>query len=71
MTLGPEQCREARRKLDFTLSQMARALGLSDGRAVRRFEAPDGSATARTPQGPCAVLYRLILDGKVGADDLD
>jgi hypothetical protein len=56
--------------LGLSASQMARALGLSDGRAVRRYEAPSDTATAREPQGPLAVLYRLILDDVLCAADL-
>jgi len=68
--LTPEQCKEARRKLGLSASQMARALGLSDGRAVRRYEAAADKATAREPQGPLAVLYSLILAGRVRSKDL-
>lgn len=67
--LTPHDCSEARRKLGLSASAMARALGLSDGRAVRRYEADAAAATARTPQGPLSVLYRLILAGRVAAQD--
>lgn len=68
--LTPEDCREARRQLGLSSAAMARALGLYDGRAVRRFEAAADAASARAPQGPLAVLYRLILAGALSADDL-
>jgi transcriptional regulator with XRE-family HTH domain len=68
--LTPDQCRHARQLLGFSASEMAARLGLSDGRAVRRFEAGEGAATARAPQGPLAVLYRLILAGRLTAQDL-
>lgn len=63
--LTPAACKEARHKLGLSASQMALALGLSDGRAVRRYEAASDTATAREPQGPLAVLYRLILSDKI------
>lgn len=68
--LTPAQCREARHKLGLSASQMARALGLSDGRSVRRFEADHGASAGDSPKGPCAKLYRLILTGRIGAADL-
>jgi hypothetical protein len=71
MTVPPADCRRARAMLEASASDMARLLGLSDGRAVRRFEADAGAATARTPQGPLAVLYRLILSGAVTRADLE
>lgn len=70
MTLTPSDCREARRKLGLSAAAMARAMGLADGKSIRRFEAPGDAATARRPQGPAAVLYRLILAGRVRAQDL-
>jgi DNA-binding transcriptional regulator YiaG len=60
-TLRPSQCKEARLKLDLSAAQMARVLGLADGRSVRRFEAPRSATTARAPDGPLARLYELIL----------
>ena len=71
MTLTPQDCKEARRKLGLSAEKMARAVGLSDGRAVRRFEADHGSSTGRTPQGPLECIYRLILAGRVDKDDLE
>lgn len=68
--IAPQDCKEARRKLGLSAAGMALALGLTDGRAVRRYEAPAGSRTARCPQGPLAVLYRLILAGALRAEDL-
>ena len=58
-------CREARLRLGLSTAKMAPVLGLSDGRAVRRYEAdPDTTVTARTPTGALEVLYRAILSGK-------
>lgn len=69
--ISPARCREARAMLEASAADMARLLGLSDGRAVRRFETEASHATARTPQGPLAVLYRLILAGALTRADLE
>lgn len=69
--ITPTECRVARTMLEASATEMAQLLGLSDGRAVRRFEADAARATARTPQGPLAVLYRLILEGRITRDHLE
>ncbi|HSH41633.1 MAG TPA: hypothetical protein VK973_05845 [Arenicellales bacterium] len=70
-TVTPADCRQARAMLEASAADMARLLGLSDGRAVRRFETEASRATARPPQGPLAILYRLILDGAITRADLE
>lgn len=54
--MTPAQFKAARRRLGLSANGMAEALGLSDGRSVRRYE--EG---AREISGPVALLIGYLL----------
>ncbi|HRJ61568.1 MAG TPA: hypothetical protein PKZ99_10370 [Azospirillaceae bacterium] len=53
----PQDFKTARRKLGLTLNRMAEAVGVADGRTVRRWEAGD-----RDIPGPVEKLLQIWLD---------
>lgn len=55
--MTPDEFKEARRKLGLSAQGMAAALGVADGRTVRRWEADD-----RDIPGPVIALLRIWLD---------
>lgn len=55
--MSPSQIRAARAALGLSTAALARALGLADGRVVRRWEAGD-----RSPDGPSALALAYLLD---------
>ena len=69
MKITPDQCKEARQRLGLSATQMATALGLSDGRAVRRYEADAEAAVAdRRPRGTPAMSGRDRSSATDGTD---
>ena len=63
--MTPADFRKIRHTLDLSAQHMARALGVSDGRTVRRWEAGD-----RDIPGPAIKLMRLLKRGKIKPADL-
>lgn len=55
--MSPEEFKEAKRKLGLSAQGMATALGVADGRTVRRWESGE-----RDVPGPAIVLLRIWLD---------
>lgn len=55
--MTPTDLKQARQRLGLSAGAFARAVGVSDGRTVRRWEAGD-----RDIPGPVIVLMRLWLD---------
>lgn len=54
--MTPEEFKAARHELGLSANEMAKALGLSDGRSVRRFESGE-----RDISGPVVVLVGVML----------
>ena len=62
--MTPSEFRAARHTLGHSSQAMAKALGLSDGRAVRRYEAGD-----RRISGPIELLVnRMLADHRLHED---
>ena len=61
--MTPTDFRLARRRLRLTGADLAKALGLADGRTVRRLEAGDNPVS-----GPVSTLLRLWLDPRLPAE---
>ena len=62
--MTPDEFREARHKLGLSATKMARLLGLSDGRTIRRYEADEIEIS-----GPVERLTRwLAFDQKPKLD---
>ena len=62
--MTPDEFREARHKLGLSAAKMARLLGLSDGRTIRRYEADEIEIS-----GPVERLTRwLAFDQKPKLD---
>jgi DNA-binding transcriptional regulator YiaG len=57
--MSPDEFKEARRKLGLSAQELATALGVADGRTVRRWEAGD-----RDIPGPAIVLLRIWCDAR-------
>jgi len=55
--MTPTELKQARHRLGLSAGAFARAVGVSDGRTVRRWEAGD-----RDIPGPVIVLVNLWLD---------
>lgn len=55
--MTPAELREARQTLGLSAARFAAAVGVADGRTVRRWEAGD-----REIPGSVAILVRLLLD---------
>lgn len=55
--MTPDEFRATRKKLGLSASKMAAALGLADGRIIRRYERGDVPVT-----GPVARLTAILAD---------
>ncbi len=63
--MTPAEFKAIRRGLGLSAQAMARAVGVSDGRTIRRWEAGD-----RDIPGPVRVLMLLLSSGVITTDDL-
>ena len=63
--MTPTEFKRIRHNLGLSAQGMARALGVSDGRTVRRWEAGD-----RDIPGPAIRLMHLLKRGKITPQDL-
>lgn len=59
--MSPDEFREARRQLGLSAAQMARALGFSDGRQIRRLEADPADASHRPVSRTVELLVTILL----------
>lgn len=64
--MTPTQFRAAIDRLDLSQVGAARLFGYSDGRVVRRYISGE-----RAVPEPVAILLRLMLSGKITADDIE
>lgn len=55
--MNPDEIRAFRHRLGLTAEEMARAVGVADGRLIRRWEAGD-----REPHGSFFVLFHLATE---------
>lgn len=62
--MTPQQFQDARRRLKLSVTEMARALGISDRRAIRRYE--DGT---RDISDVVALLTEAMLAGYAPPED--
>lgn len=58
--MTPERFAEIRRRSGHSIRSLADALGMSDERAIRRFESGEKAVT-----GPVSILMELIAEGRV------
>lgn len=63
--MTPTQFRTALDRLDLSQVGVARLFGYADGRAIRRY-----ISGKRSIPEPVAILLRLMLAGKITADDI-
>ena len=63
--MTPAEFKAIRHRLGLSAQALARVLGVSDGRTVRRWEAGD-----RDIPGPARVLMLLLKSGLIKPDDL-
>lgn len=63
--MDPEDFKAGRERLGLTQDQLARLLGLGPNglRDVQRWEAPEGTSTARKPNTVAAQVMRWLLAG--------
>ena len=58
--LTPEELRQIRKDAGLSQSKLARLLGLSNGRTIRRYESGE-----LIPPGPVVKLYHMLREGKL------
>lgn len=59
--MSPAEFRAARKTLGLSASQMARAIGVADGRQIRRLEAEPEDASHRPVSPTVALLVSILL----------
>lgn len=59
--MTPQEFREARHTLGLSAAEMARAIGVSDGRQIRRLEADPQDASHRPVSPTVALLVTILL----------
>ncbi len=59
--MTPAEFKSIRQRAGLTQSRLAALLRISDGRAVRRWEAGD-----RQVSGPVSILMEMLRDGRFG-----
>ncbi len=63
--MTPENFKRIRQQLGLTQAELARALRITEGRTIRRYESGE-----RPISGPVAIIMEALADGRIDLESL-